>query len=251
MNNRLSELRLAAPTQDDGCPSDLALDLLLAADLDEVRALVLHEHFAACVTCSARFASISAFRDEVANTLPRLAEFDATRPRPLNRARSSGGWWGGALAVAAAVALWVGHGPTAHSPLDGTRAKGSVRLGFYVKRGEQVFRGGPGELLRPGDAIEFSYEAPSDGYLAVLSVDGAGQASVYYPVGSRARALTAGSHLLEQSTTLDAVLGRETLYALWCDGPAELEPLRRALESSAALPVSPGCRIESLAVEKR
>ena len=156
---------------------------------------------------------------------------------------------GGVLGVAAAVAVWVGQGPSL--PTEQTRAKGAAQLGFYVKRGEQVFRGGPGELLRPGDAIEFSYEAPSAGYLAILSLDGAGHASSYFPMGPRAQALAQGSHLLPQSTILDAVLGRETFYAVWCDAPVELEPMRRALESSRAVPLAPGCRSESFEVEKR
>jgi hypothetical protein len=85
----------------------------------------------------------------------------------------------------------------------------------------------------------------------VLSVDGAGHASIYFPMGARAEALQPGPQLLPQSTTLDGVLGRETLYALWCSEPAELEPIRRALESSPAAPAVPGCSIETLQVEKR
>jgi len=227
------------------------LDLLLAADLDDTEKSALREHLSACSACSARFAELGAFRDEVAATLPKFSELVARSPRRPHAARSRGGWIGAALAAAASVAIWVGQAPSERLPTEQTRAKGSAHLGFYVKRSGQVFQGGPGELLRPGDAIEFSYEAPAHGYLAVLSRDGAGHASIYFPTGSRAQALAPGPHLLAQSTTLDAVLGRELLYALWCEAPVELEPIRSVLESSREPPLAPGCRVETLEVEKR
>jgi hypothetical protein len=231
------------------CASDRVLDLLLAGDLDATRASALHEHVAACAECSARLHELSAFRDELARDLPPFPGLLVQTPPRPRRARRWSAWMGGALAAAAALVFWIGRGPAEDA--DETRVKGSARLGFYVKRGDSVFRGGQAEALRPGDAIEFSYAAPAAGYLAVLSVDGAGHASIYFPTGPRAQALEPGPQLLPQSTTLDAVLGRETLYALWCDAPAELEPIRRSLESSPAAPAAPGCSVELLQVEKR
>jgi hypothetical protein len=251
MSSASSDPHDAAATSEARCPSDRVLDLLLAGALDGASSRALREHLAACPACSARFAELGAFRDEVVPSLPSLSELVPQEPRLLTFVRRRSGWMGAALGVAAAVAVWVGQGPSRSLPTEQTRVKGSAHLGFYVKRGEQVFPGGPAELLRPGDAIEFSYEAPSAGYLAILSVDGAGHASVYFPLGSRAQAIAPGPHLLEQSTILDAVLGRETLHALWCEAPVELEPIRRALESSRAVPPIPGCRSESLEVEKR
>lgn len=236
---------MTSPSPD--CASDRVLDLLLGGDLGASESNALLEHFARCAECSARFAELGAFRDEVAARLPAFAELIPEKVG--QRRRRWSGWVGSALAAAAALVLWMGRGPT--DATDETRVKGSSRLGFYIKRGDRVFRGGLGESLRPGDAIEFSYSAPSAGYLAVLSVDGAGHASIYFPTGSRARALQPGPQVLPQSTTLDAVLGRETLYAVWCDAPLELEPLRRSLESSPAAPAAPGCSIETLLVEKR
>jgi len=251
MTSASSDSHDAAATSDTGCPSDRVLDLLLAGALDDASSNALREHMAVCPACSARFAELAAFRDEVAPSLPQLSELVPEEPRLLAFVRRRSGRIGAVLGVAAAVAVWVGRGPSEGLPTEQTRAKGAAHLAFYVKRGEQVFRGGPGELLRPGDAIEFSYEAPSAGYLAILSLDGAGQASTYFPIGSHAQALSPGTHLLEQSTILDAVLGRETLYAVWCEAPVELEPMRRALQSSRVAPRVPGCRSESFEVEKR
>jgi hypothetical protein len=251
MSTTLPDPGVASATSEAGCPSDRVLDLLLASALDDASTSALREHLAGCRACSTRFAELGAFRDEVAATLPRFSELVAKAPRPLHGSRSRRGWLGGALAAAAAVvAVWIVRAPSESPLTEQTRAKGSAQLGFYVQRGAQVFRGGPGELLRPGDAIEFSYEAPSDGYLGVLSRDGAGQASIYFPTGSRAQALSPGPQLLAQSTTLDAVLGPELLYAFWCEAPVELEPIRRALDSSPTPPRIPGCSVESLEVEK-
>jgi hypothetical protein len=231
------------------CASDRVLDLLLAGDLDATESGALREHFSACAACSARFAELGAFRDEVALRLPPCTALSAHRTMPVPIPRRWSGWIGGALAAAAALVFWIGRGPAEGS--DATRVKGSARLGFYVKRGDAVFRGGQGESLKPGDALEFSYSAPSAGYLAVLSVDGGGHASIYFPTGARAEAVKPGPQLLPLSTTLDAVLGRETLYALWCDAPAELEPIRRSVESAPAAPAAPGCSVETLQVDKR
>ena len=237
-------------TPSSECASDRVLDLLLAGDLEPARSSALREHFSACAGCSARWAELGAFRAEVAPQLPPFSALNPMQARRPRRARRWSGWIGGVVAAAAALVFWIGRGPSGGSEYD-TRIKGSARLGFYVKRGDAVFRGGQGESLRPGDAIEFSYAAPSPGYLAVLSVDGAGHASIYFPTGSRAAALKPGPQLLPQSTTLDAALGQETLFALWCQTPIELEPIRRSLESNRAPPLAPGCSIETLQVEKR
>ena len=251
MTSAPSDPHEPSSTTETSCPSDRVLDLMLAGAVDETRSSALREHLSACPACSARFAELGAFRDEVAPGLPTLSELVPEEPPVLAFVRRRSGRIGAVLGVAAAVAVWVGRGPSEGLPTEQTRAKGSAHLGFYVKRGEQVFPGGPGALLRPGDAIEFSYEAPSAGYLAILSLDGAGHASIYFPMGPRAQMLSPGTHLLEQSTILDAVLGRETLYAVWCEAAVEIEPMRRALESSRTVPLAPGCRSESLEVEKR
>lgn len=250
MTSPFSDLPDSSPSSASGCPSDRVLDLLLAGDLGLTRSHTLREHFSACPSCSARYAEISAFRDEAAPTLVEFSELVGNQPRSPRRSRRREGWIGGVLAAAAAVALWIAQGPTDNFRGAETRAKGSSRLGFYVKRADHVFEGGQGELLKPGDAIEFTYAAPSAGYLAILSVDGAGHASIYFPTGSRAEPVAPGRQLLAQSTILDAVLGRETLYAVWCEAPVELEPIRRVLESNPRVRRVAGCGIETLEAQK-
>jgi hypothetical protein len=138
-----------------------------------------------------------------------------------------------------------------HADGGDTRTKGGGRLGFFVKRGGAVERGVPGQALRPGDAVEFTYFAAQDGYLAVLSVDGTGHASIYYPSAPRARSFAAGERPLEASTVLDGVLGDERWFALFCDSAVELEPVRARLESHPTQqPEVPGCSVDPVGVTK-
>jgi hypothetical protein len=128
----------------------------------------------------------------------------------------------------------------------GERVKGAARVTFFVKHGDGVRAGVEHDRLEPGDAIQFSYSSGTSRYLAVLSVDGARHASVYYADGPRAVRLEPGVDVtLPQSTVLDDVLGDETVYALFCDVPIEVEPLRAALElSPEGVPVVPGCSVD-------
>jgi hypothetical protein len=235
-----------AKPDEPGCPSDLVYDQLLGDELGAARSAEVRRHVADCSRCRARFEELARFREEA-----RLPAFESFA-RPSARARAKWPVYAAGAAAAAAFALglllWVRPAPVP----DETRAKGTGRLSFYVKRGEAVLRGGPGEILHPGDAIEFSYTAVRPGYLAVLSVDGARRASVYYPDAARAAPVTAGEQILPQSTVLDDVLGTEHLYAVFCDGAVELEPLRRALERDPrAGIVAGGCSVDSLIVEKK
>ncbi|KYF72960.1 DUF4384 domain-containing protein, partial [Sorangium cellulosum] len=160
-----------------------------------------------------------------------------------------------ALAAAAAALLFFRAAPdpaggAPESP--GERIKGANRIGFYVKRGGSVQPGGAGERLHPGDAIQFTYSATEALYLVILSVDGASQASVYYPSGPVAARIEPGRDvLLPQSTVLDDTLGAERFYGLFCAEAVAVEPLRAALAAHPdAPPAPPGCDVDALTAEK-
>ncbi|HVH43483.1 MAG TPA: DUF4384 domain-containing protein, partial [Labilithrix sp.] len=134
------------------------------------------------------------------------------------------------------------------------RGKGAAHVGFYVKRGEHVWRGGDGERVQPGDALRFTVTSATASYVAVMSVDGAHHASVYYPYdGARAVPCEAGGDVaLPSSVVLDAVVGNETLIALSCDRAIELEPIRARLDGRPFVhpPAVEGCRVETTRLEK-
>jgi hypothetical protein len=151
--------------------------------------------------------------------------------------------------LAAAVALLV----RGESLTPSTRAKGGgFALGLYINHAGSVRAGREvGEQAGPGDALRFVYSLGERRYLAVLSLDGAKHASIYYPEGTTAAAVERGSHVaLPASTVLDDVLGAETIYGIACPDAFVLEPLRRELESSGQVAPPPGCEVETLSLRK-
>ncbi|WP_437687382.1 DUF4384 domain-containing protein [Sorangium sp. So ce176] len=254
------------PARPEGCLSELRLDELTAGQLDPAAAQEARAHVAGCARCAARLFEIEAARDAFAASAPPLR---LDRGAPQDRAASAASaatttrpprrWLApvvaSALAAAAAALLFfraapdpVGGAP--ESP--GERIKGANRIGFYVKRGGSVQPGGAGERLHPGDAIQFTYSATEALYLVILSVDGASQASVYYPSGPVAARIEPGRDvLLPQSTVLDDTLGAERFYGLFCAEAVAVEPLRAALAAHPdAPPAPPGCDVDALTAEK-
>ncbi|XXX74892.1 DUF4384 domain-containing protein [Sorangium sp. So ce134] len=247
----------------DGCLSDLKIDELMAGQLDAAAAQEADAHLAGCSRCAARRSAIEAERAAFAAAAPPLQVGPPRLDRraPAGRAAAAGRaprrWLlpaaASALAAAAAAALFFRAAPGAREEVSpGERIKGGERLGFYVKRGEQVVPGGAGERLLPGDALQFTYTSAEARYLAILSVDGASQASVYYPSGPLAARIEPGRDVpLPQSTVLDGTLGTERIYGVFCAEAITVEPLRAALAANPdALSVPPGCDVDTLTAEK-
>src|SRR5262249_38721803 len=155
-------------------------------------------------------ASCRARRDAFARQRDTFVTTEPARVWPKGTRGSNARRWAlvtascGALALAAAILLVLRPKPG----VDGTRLKGAPRLDFYLKRGALVTRGGDGARLRPGDSLRFVYTSAEPRYLAVLSLDGARHASVYYPgaVQNAERIPAAVDRALEASTVLDATL---------------------------------------------
>jgi len=253
------------------CRSALRLDRFLAGELPPAEAEEFRGHLDGCARCAAALAGLTAARD--ATRLPPLQVVPLGAPAPaaasadraprLTRRRRVVATLLGALAAAAGLLVVVRSEPPAER-LKGRQT--ALSFGVYVLHDGAVRRAGPGEVLAPGDALRFAVKAPGPGYVAVLSLDPAGKASVYYPAGGRAEPLAPaaleGEVALPLATKLDATVGEERLYALFCQGPVELEPVRAALEGAgrlegdaaagagAAAPPA-GCQVTRWRFEKR
>lgn len=237
----------------EGCLSDFALDALAAGDVDDEKAKAQRAHVESCADCRARFEARTKEAAEFAANAPRLLiprknKTISDRPARLYAIAVA------AVAMAAGLFFYV---RTTRNPIDdeggaSTRLKGASHIGFFVKRGDGVVRGTTGDLVRPGDALRFTYSTSAAGYLAILSVDGAKQASIYFPDGPRAVAIDAArDEALDSSTVLDDTLGHETLYGLFCDEPVDLEPIRAALAAAPdRAPVVDGCSVDVATIEK-
>lgn len=134
----------------------------------------------------------------------RLEEAPPTRP-----ARSRLWWFVPVLALAAALFLVVRPPPN--------RLKGDTDLGFYVLRGAQVYPGDPDATFREGDHLQFTYRAGLNEALVLLSVDGDGRLSVFYPEqGDRPVPIVPGDrHVLDGSVILDDAPGPEVFVAFF------------------------------------
>jgi hypothetical protein len=231
-------------TRGEGCLSDFALDRLMRGEGSGEAA---RAHLAGCEHCRARMAEIEAARAEFQKAAPSLPSLPADRgtARPRRRWAVWGGG-GAALAAAAAAALIL----FVRGNDAGTRIKGGARIAFYVEHAGKMRAGKAGERVAPGDTVQLVYSSVDPFYGAILSVDGAGQVSRYFPEGDRATALPAGrDQSFPRSTQLDEVLGHETLYALFCHDAVALRPLEDALAAGRP-PQAPGCRVERIDLEK-
>jgi Putative zinc-finger len=234
MNALLEDVRWKA------CLSAYQLDRYRLGELTAEKAMEVQAHLKTCARCrAAEEVLASAQADFHASATP------LRRPRrPLRRALP---WGAGAVALAATCLL-------ALRPSLEVRSKGApVSVGMYVQHGQSVRRALPGEVVAPGDAVRFSYSSAEPRSLAILSVDGAGVASVYFPDGPETvRVPAAEDTPLPLATQLDGVLGEERVVALFCQKPRALEPVRRALQTSgAALPEVPGCVLATFRFTKR
>ena len=226
-----------------GCLSDFALDRVVAGELAGDDATP--EHLRECDRCKAREKELRDERDA----------FDREPPfalRARSRRRSSTLVLAGTSAFAAAAALVLLLRSPVAGEVEGTRTKGTgERLSFFVKHGDAVRPAVPLETVEPGDALRFVYSAIEPRHLTVLGLDGARRASVYVSDGPSSVAIAAGTDVaLSTSTVLDEVLGRETIYGVFCARSFEVEPLRRSLEETGDLRAPAGCRIETLSFTK-
>jgi Putative zinc-finger len=222
-----------------GCLSAFQLDRFRLGELSPVEVAQVQAHLKGCALCRAAV-------DVLASAETEFRASAAPLRRPRRAGRRALLWSAGAVAAAAALVL-------AFQPAAVVRSKGPVAsVGMYVQHGPDVRRALPGEGVAPGDSVRFVYSSREPGYLAILSLDGAGVATVYFPQGTEMFAVPAAQDApLPLATRLDAVLGDETVLALFCASPRALEPLRAALQASAtSLSEVPGCRLATFHFSK-
>jgi hypothetical protein len=212
----------ATPLSWNACLSALRLDRWMMGELAAADSENVGTHVAACATCSAAVAGMRGVREEV-----RALPLPAALERPVRRRRIPAAALAGmGLALAASLFLVLRPPPVTE------RAKGAgLGLTMYVQHGGEVRRAEPGEYVAPGDAVRFAVSTPTPAFVAVISLDPTGKASVYFPQAPRAAQVPAGAEVpLPLGTRLDATTGQERLLGIFCASAVELEPIREALE---------------------
>lgn len=216
--------------RNEGCLSDLRLDAIVIGEATREEREEANEHLAGCTVCSARLASFE--RDARSFSVP----FPARKVVPFKRA-----WVGiSALALAAALFLFL----RTQQEQDATRLKGTpAGMGFFIEHDGQVRRGLPGEQVEPGDKLQFVVATRTAAYVAVISVDGAGTANVYYTSNAPVAPTTGNVETpLPSSVLLDDVLGKESLWGLVCDAPQAEAALKKLLaEHNERFKAPAGC----------
>lgn len=230
---------LPALTRGPDCASDLQIDEWLGNELSPAERERIASHVDGCARCTKRHLELSEARAAFleAAPLPRTSRPASRRLFPLGLA--------GTFAAAAALLLML-RPATTEAP--GTRAKGTARTSFYVKRDERVHLGHASEPLRMGDQLRFAYSTPQPAYLAIISRDATGKRSLFYPSARRAERVEPGDQvLLPSSVTLDDAPGDEHVLSLFCDAPLDLTVL---LEATTPFTAPPGCVAHELRLTK-
>jgi len=266
-----SQMKQQRPAE---CVSDLRFDAWQAGELQDTARRELQQHVAACARCNARQSALSELnarfhaqhsqppqqtkQPEPPRSVPadRIAVAERSKPR-----RSRNAWLLGATVAAAAGALLAFSDlrrggfqtrPLPSTATHGERVKGSEQIAFFLKRGDRIQRGAREQRVQPGDKLRFVYTAPRARYLAILSLDSARQASVFYPAGDLAERIEPGVDVaLPSAVELDAALGEERVYALFCDSPVELGALRAELVARGSEFAAPGgCVMDEVVLSK-
>jgi anti-sigma factor RsiW len=209
------------------------LDKLSADERAQVEA-----HLADCARCRAeREAAAQARRRFTEHVLPRTLERVTER-----RHRRWWRWTPMLLVPATALAalLLLLRPPMARLPLaePDYAYKGGPSLTVYARHGDRVSVLHDGQTVQPGDELRFVVVAAGQRYLLVTSLDGAGQASVYYPFGAE-RSAAVGP----ERTELPGSVTRRwaTSSCTRCSPPSRSRRRPCCKSSRATAPSPPSC----------
>lgn len=202
---------------------DALLERYLAGDLDEARRKELEARLAESPEDRARLDALRA--DSAAFLIqhppgPLVAKAQASRRPPLYR------WLRLVLVPLATAVLVMVLMPPRYT------AKGDVAFVVFRQSGERI---APGATVNGGEHIRFEVRAPSDGWVAVVSRDGAGHVTVYYPYGGQAAArYSTAEPLLPGAIGLDETKGREDVWVFFSTKPFALTPYVDMLTSGGS-----------------
>lgn len=232
-------------TRSPDCISDLTFDRSFARELAVAEQQALDAHVASCVRCSLRRDVLQTQRAAYHERVPTWQTSVArSRRRLVGRIGAISG-----VVLAAAAALLIVFMPKAE--LAAVRSKGGGQLGVFIKHGEQVTRARSGDVVKRGDVLRMTYTSPRRSQFALLHRD-ARKASIYYPLAERTQAIEPGRDVpLDFGIELDSLPGEERLFALFCDQPTLLEPLRAALEAAGELRSSAHCQVDTMTLSKQ
>ena len=219
----------------DGCSTGM-VRRLRAGELGSDEAGRVREHLKTCTHCAQLLAELDADAAEFARQVPfdhfvskttALRESLSSQERRQRRRIVAGA----TAALAAGLVVVIVAGPLKRSfstpTPEHTRPKGGGMIELYVGgEGPQTRLAKDGEVLAAGERLRVGYQAADHRYLAVISVDAAGEVTPLYPeAGESLRAETRpGVHLLPESVEFTSP-GFERVIAVFSDRPVNVESL--------------------------
>jgi hypothetical protein len=211
------------------------------------------DHLRTCARCAAALAELELARQELLGVDPHAQSLVAARAilaRVAERRRKA--WWRFVVplaltpvAAAAMLLLLVTRGaPAPDTTVSGAarhvagtvRAKGTLVVEAFCKRGESVFPVKDGDDFVAGDRLRFAYTKDQAGVLLVFGVDDAGRLFPYYRDDALAGVVAPpGSEvMLPESVELDGHHGWERVFALWTPDTLGQDVIRRAVADALA-----------------
>jgi hypothetical protein len=191
--------------------SALMVDALALDALDHDTAARVRDHLARCARCSSDQKDAAELREQFARSvLPR-----GLRVRPPRR------WaWLAVPAVVVAVAVLILALWRPPERDDALAIKGEASWRVFANRDGQTFAVRDETELAPGDRIRFVVLPDGARYLLVVSVDGRGAVTIYYPYnGAHSASIEGDRFELAGSIVLDDAPGPERIYAILSDHP--------------------------------
>ncbi len=241
----------------DRCLSDLVLDGLVLDELAEAKSSAARSHLSGCEACAARLVEIEADRAQAAASMPPFQTLRASQTTRESASESvflrlrryfSAPVLVPVLAAAVLLIFWRTKSPDL---IDATRTKGGASLVYFVKSETGAVLGGVDERLSRDDAVRFRYSSTRSAFLAIISLDGAGQLTVYHSAGPLAARIDAGDdHDLPGSVVLDDVLGTEHIFGFFCDTAIEAQRAVEAVSENSKNPTLDGCAVSRLSWQK-
>lgn len=199
---------IAPPKRLPGCPPTVELEAFAAGE-----PMPVVDHVASCAECGPYVAALKREAEDFSRMrapelfVKQLERRQAAKAKPWWR------WLGLVVPVAAALVLFF----RTPGPVDDVVTMKGVGFHVFLKRGdaEPV----PAQMnthVQAGDALRFSYEAPSDGYLTVYELDGRENVTVFWPYGEKqAGPVKKGLQTLSGSVVLDDSPGPRWLVAVF------------------------------------
>ncbi len=228
----LERYRLGELSADDKArvTAALAADAALRARLQELEA----DDAATLAAYPAR---------QVAARIIRSTPAEQKHPAPL--------WLLPAFILAGAVTIGIVVFPT-NSGDDVVRFKGDPALRLFRNGAKDPERLVDGAKVKPHDVVQVAFELAGAPHLIIVSVDGAGHATLHWPLDGKTAAAP-GFKALPQAFELDDAPGFERFFLITADQPLSVPEVLKAAEGATRtglLPLPASMAQRSLLLDK-